>query len=93
MLKFNIFTQSVGCAVKAQGQGITGEKGMGCESPASTVGVCIECFYIRRRKSVIGKLRRQGIKMRIFSLYDVSHKTCFDVISYTGIVFLFVPDL
>ena len=29
-----------------------------------TVGVCIECFYIRYRKIVIGKLRRQDIRMR-----------------------------
>ena len=29
-----------------------------------TVGVCIECFYIRYRKIVIGKLRRQDMKMR-----------------------------
>ena len=65
VIKLNIFTQSVGYAVKAYKQGITGEKGMGCESPASTVGVCIECFYIRRRKPVIGKLRRRDIKMRI----------------------------
>ncbi len=29
-----------------------------------TVGVCIECFCIRYRKIVIGKLRRRDIKMQ-----------------------------
>ena len=38
-------------------------------------------FCIRWRKPVIGKLRRQDIKMQIFlNLYGASHKTCFDII-------------
>ena len=55
---------------------------MGCESPAITVGVCTEVFVSVGVKSVIGKLRRQDAKMRIF-LYGTSHKTCFDVILLT----------
>lgn len=48
---------------------IVGEKGMGWESPARTVGVCVECFYICWWKPVIGKLRRQNIKMQGYIPY------------------------
>ena len=41
---------------------------------------------------VIGKLRRQDIKMQTFGLYGASHKTCFDIIlqvaTCKGVMFL-----
>ena len=40
-------------------------------------------FLCRRRKSVIGKLRRQSTKMRGSDTpYGASHKTCFDTVLY-----------
>ncbi len=44
-------------------QGIIAEKGMGCESPAIPVGVCVEVFMLVGKMPAIGKLRRQSIKM------------------------------
>ena len=63
-------------------QGVVGEKGMGCESPARNCRCVYRSFYVRRRKPVIGKLRRQSIKLLDYNiLYGASHKTCFDIIS------------
>ena len=45
MYKFNTFTQSVGYVAKAYVQDVIGEKGMGWESPAITVGVYARFLY------------------------------------------------
>lgn len=63
-VQFNIITQSVDYTAKDKTcQGVVGEKGMGCESPARNCRCVYRSFYVRRRKPVIGKLRRQNIKM------------------------------
>ena len=46
--------------------GYVGGKGTRCESVTITVAVYTECYCFRRRKAVIGKLRRQKTVMTLF---------------------------
>jgi len=74
--------RSVGSAAKGlRDQGIAGEKGMGCESPAKNCRCMYRTFLLPRAKARHWETEKTGGKNADKRLYGTSHKTCSCVFS------------